>query len=223
MFYTYPKVCKNKTQRNICLKKTKQEAQQTREAILQSAMDLFYQKGYSKTSFDEIALTIGLTKGAIYWHFKNKPELVAAIIDEYVTRKMAYLKQKVPVLRDFKDIEAYFLAMADYLLGDKNATKVAFFLSLQMEWSESVITKVLESLSQNTKDCFEYVKNALFAMQEAEQIRSDIAPVVIAEIIFSLWTGTLEAYFSKRLKTDLKTAVQNSFDLLSNGLFKRKD
>ena len=60
-------------------------------------------------------------------------------------------------------------------------------------------------------------------MQEAEQIRSDIAPVVIAEIIFSLWTGTLEAYFSKRLKTDLKTAVQNSFDLLSNGLFKRKD
>ena len=64
------------------MRKTKEEAEATRQAILQSAMDTFYEKGYSKTTFDEIAKRINLTKGAVYWHFRNKPDLIAAIINE---------------------------------------------------------------------------------------------------------------------------------------------
>ena len=112
---------------------------------MQSALDLFYQKGYSKTTFDEIASRIELTKGAVYWHFKNKPDLVAALINDYVEKKNEYLQQKVPMLNQFKDIETYFLATADFILGDENALKLAFFLSLQMEWSETIITKASDT------------------------------------------------------------------------------
>ena len=37
------------------MRRTKEDAEQTRKAILNSAMDMFYEKGYSKTTFDEIA------------------------------------------------------------------------------------------------------------------------------------------------------------------------
>ena len=190
---------------------------------MQSALNLFYEKGYSKTTFELISARIGLTKGAVYWYFKNKPDLLVAIIDMYIERKMLYLNEKVPVLEHIQDIKNYFAATADFLLSDENAYKVAFFLSLQMEWSESIITKVMEGLSQNTKDCFEYVKKSLAIMQKKGEIRSDSEPDMLSSIIFNLWTGNVEAYLSKRDKTDLKTMVQKSFDLLFNGLILKKE
>ena len=43
-------------------RRTKEEAQQTRETILMAALDMFCDKGYSRTTFDEIAKKINLTK-----------------------------------------------------------------------------------------------------------------------------------------------------------------
>ena len=90
------------------MKRTKEEAVATKQAILQSALDLFYQKGYSKTTFDQIAARIGLTKGAVYWHFKNKPDLVAALINDYVAKKQLYLEKKVPSLNNLKILKSTF-------------------------------------------------------------------------------------------------------------------
>ena len=204
------------------MKRTKEEALETRQAILQSALDLFYQKGYSKTTFEQIALRIGLTKGAVYWYFKNKPDLVVALINEYVEKKKKYLEQKVPFLKHFKDIEAYFLATTDFILSDKNALKLAFFLSLQMEWSETIMTKVLEEISQNTANSFEHVRKALSEMQKKGDIRADIDVQMLTSILFNTWCGHLEAYLSKKCPIDLKIMVQKSFDLFFNGLM-RKD
>ncbi|MBR2299474.1 MAG: TetR family transcriptional regulator [Alphaproteobacteria bacterium] len=204
------------------MKRTKEEALETRQAILQSALDLFYQKGYSKTTFEEIATRINLTKGAVYWNFKNKPDLVIALINAYVEKKKKYLEQKVAFLKHFKDIETYFLATTDFILGDENALKLAFFLSLQMEWSETIITKVLENMSQNTASSFEYIKTALVNMQKNGDIRTDIDVQILTSILFNTWCGHLEAYLSKKCSIDLKTMVQKSFDVLLNGL-KRKD
>ena len=205
------------------MKKTKQEAEETRKAILQSALDLFYEKGYSKTTFELISSKIGLTKGAVYWYFKNKPDLLAAIINVYIERKMAYLNEKVPVLENLDDIKNYFLVTADFLLRDENAYKMAFFLSLQMEWSEYIITKVLEGVHENTQYCFEYLKKSLAIMQKKGEIRSDIKADVLSSIIFNLWTGSVEACLSKRNKTDLRDMVQQSFDLVFNGLILKKE
>ena len=57
-------------------RKTKEDSEQTRRAILDSAMQVLYEKGYSRTTFDEIAARINLTKGAVYWHFKSKTDLI---------------------------------------------------------------------------------------------------------------------------------------------------
>ena len=203
------------------MKRTREAAEETKKAILQSALDLFYEKGYSKTTFELISSRIGLTKGAVYWYFKNKPDLVAALINDYIARKTAYLEQKVPVLKTLEDIRQYFLVSADFLLSDENSLKLAFFLSLQMEWSESTITKVLEKIRQNTQHCFECLKQAFEAMQKTGDIRADIDPCLISEIIFNLWTGNLEACFSKRSQSDLKMMMQKSFDVLFNGLIKK--
>ncbi|MBA44940.1 MAG: TetR family transcriptional regulator [Magnetococcales bacterium] len=57
------------------MRRTKAEAEQTREDILNAAIDMFYKDGVSKTTLNGIASHAGVTRGAIYWHFKNKMEI----------------------------------------------------------------------------------------------------------------------------------------------------
>ena len=63
-------------------RRTKDEAQATRSLILDTAELVFEQRGVSGTSLHEIARTAGLTRGAIYWHFKDK----AAVFDAMMER-----------------------------------------------------------------------------------------------------------------------------------------
>ena len=58
------------------------KAEVTRLNILQKAFNLIYVKGYQTTSIDEILATTQVTKGAFYYHFKNKDEMGIAIINE---------------------------------------------------------------------------------------------------------------------------------------------
>jgi AcrR family transcriptional regulator len=58
-----------------------QPAHETRERIIASAARVFARKGFQKASLDEVAADAGLTKGAIYWHFKNKNDLLFAMLD----------------------------------------------------------------------------------------------------------------------------------------------
>lgn len=56
-------------------RKTKQQALETRLHILDVAIRLFSLQGVSATSLADIAKAAGVTRGAIYWHFKNKSDL----------------------------------------------------------------------------------------------------------------------------------------------------
>ncbi|GGN12845.1 TetR family transcriptional regulator [Dyadobacter beijingensis] len=58
------------------------KAAATRLAILEKAFELIYAKGYQTTSIDDIIATTQVTKGAFYYHFKNKDEMGVSIINE---------------------------------------------------------------------------------------------------------------------------------------------
>jgi TetR/AcrR family acrAB operon transcriptional repressor len=62
-------------------RRTKDEALATRHAILDAAELLFQQRGVSRTSLQEIAEAAQVTRGAIYWHFKDKADLFNAMMD----------------------------------------------------------------------------------------------------------------------------------------------
>lgn len=64
------------------------KAAATRLNILQKAFGLVYQKGYRATSVDEIIATTQVTKGAFFYHFKNKDEMGLAMIKEVMYEGM---------------------------------------------------------------------------------------------------------------------------------------
>lgn len=61
------------------MRRTKEEAEKTRDDILNAAVRLFSEKGVAHTSLQEIAAAANVTRGAVYWHFKNKVDIFDAL------------------------------------------------------------------------------------------------------------------------------------------------
>lgn len=205
------------------MRRTKEDAEQTKESILLSAMNLFYEKGYSKTTFDEIAKRINLTKGAVYWYFRNKPDIVAALINRYVRE---FLKKQVVTLP--KDEDLCFDDLIDFVLrnnkliqSDERVYKLVFFLSCQMEWSEAIITKI-SPLTEETK---KYSRNVYYhcldVLQKKGEIRKDVDIKLINEILITLYGGALEAFLTKRADVDFDMVIKNGFNLIYDGIKKK--
>ena len=66
------------------VRRTKEEALETRERILDAAEAVFYDKGVARASLEDIATAAGVTRGAVYWHFKDKAELFDAMMHRVV-------------------------------------------------------------------------------------------------------------------------------------------
>ena len=128
------------------MRRTKEDAEQTRKAILASAMDIFCEKGYSKTTFDEIAKRINLTKGAVYWYFRNKPDIVAALINEFAAKHHGLIRKSIDNLEniEFEDIIDLELQVNKKSREVAEFSKFLFFVSCQMEWSESIIRHLIQ-------------------------------------------------------------------------------
>jgi TetR/AcrR family acrAB operon transcriptional repressor len=60
---------------------TKEEALETRNRILDAAEDIFHANGVSRTSLADVADRANVTRGAIYWHFRNKSDLFDAMCE----------------------------------------------------------------------------------------------------------------------------------------------
>ena len=77
----------------------KKKVKSTDQKILEAALDLFIKKGYAATSINEITDSVGLTKGALYSHFKNKEELIHRLFQEY---KENFLDELIQSVSEYK-------------------------------------------------------------------------------------------------------------------------
>jgi TetR/AcrR family acrAB operon transcriptional repressor len=100
-------------------RRTKAEALVTRDRILDAAERVFSRRGASRPSLEDIAAAAGVTRGAIYWHFRNKADLFAAMLarvtlpmeemvgrsgDDALTDPLGYIRRcMVTVLRKTTD------------------------------------------------------------------------------------------------------------------------
>ena len=80
------------------------KAETTRSDILKKALELVYKQGYQSTSIDDILATTQVTKGAFYYHFKNKEEMGIALIDEAMHDEIwPYIEKSLSAGNDFRE------------------------------------------------------------------------------------------------------------------------
>ena len=65
------------------MKRTKEEALDTKKKIMDAAIKVFSTRGYNKATLVDIAAEANLTRGALYWHFKSKSDLFIELSNAY--------------------------------------------------------------------------------------------------------------------------------------------
>jgi AcrR family transcriptional regulator len=90
----------------------------TRDRILQVALDLFVEQGYDKTSLREVAERVGVTKAALYYHFASKEEILRTLLQPAFTawRDIAELLQERPTVESWA---AGLAAMVEWVLPQR--------------------------------------------------------------------------------------------------------
>jgi AcrR family transcriptional regulator len=63
----------------------------TRQEILRAALRLFSERGYDAATIDDVAEAAGYTKGAVYWHFSSKDDLLVEVFEAWTREGMANL------------------------------------------------------------------------------------------------------------------------------------
>lgn len=198
-------------------RKTKEDAEQTRLAILDSALQTFYEKGFSRTTFDEIARRINLTKGAVYWHFRNKPDLIAALIAQKITEHRNMYYQDVS--DSLSSLKESIIKRAKAIEKDEDFRRFLFFMVYRMEWSAAVFDKVWSEIGELCELPEKKLYDILLRIQKKGEIRSDINISDLQEIMTSLWKGIIDKYISG-LKSDMDLAavISVGFDTIVNGI-----
>ena len=81
-------------------RRTKEDAATTRELLLDAAEREFCERGASRTSLAEVASAAGVTRGAVYWHFRDKSDLFSAMCARAVLREVAAHVRVEPLKSD---------------------------------------------------------------------------------------------------------------------------
>ncbi len=79
------------------------QGREARDELLAAALRVFADRGYRQAGVDELAAAAGYSKGALYWHFSGKEDLLQALLEERLDapmREVVALLESAPVERD---------------------------------------------------------------------------------------------------------------------------
>ncbi len=182
-------------------RKTKAEAAATREALLDAAEEVFFAKGVARTSLEQIARHADLTRGAVYWHFKNKGDLFMALVERVRMPFQSLMEEVSKADEDISPMEAIRLACHAGLvrLEQPSHQRILSILLHRCEFFSDI--NPLEMQDAIGEECY---SEMLHVFKEAEQqklLREDLTPEVATRMMQSMlgglfhdWLRTPEAF-----------------------------
>lgn len=143
-------------------RRTKEEAQATRDHLLDTAELVFQQRGVSRTSLNEIAAAAGVSRGAIYWHFQDKADLFNAMM----TRVTLPLEEAIGRSSDpagtdpLGEVRRSFINALHKTVTDPQLRRVFEIATHKVEYTEE-LSGVRERHLQVRNDCLHHAQQGL--------------------------------------------------------------
>lgn len=193
-------------------------AHETRERIIASAARVFARKGFQRASLDEVAADAGMTKGAIYWHFKSKNDLFFVMLDSRLRQDTAPLLGDLHTLiREGGDPLVALTAMFATSLG--RCTSDPEWPRLYLEClSQGRAPDVRERLSAFYDEVWSLSRGFTEQLQAHGLTADDIDPQVAAIFWTALFDGLVMAWLIKGEALDLPRILPALFRMLWRGL-----
>ena len=201
------------------VRRTKEEAQETRHRLLDAAEVLFQAQGVSQTSLQQIAQQAGATRGAIYWHFKDKADLFNAMMDRVKLPLEAAAQQVAggPEADPIEDVERMMVEALKQMTTDPQLRRVFDMATHKVEYThdmQSVHQRHLEARNA----CVIDFEKAMLAGARRARIRLPIPAAAAAQGLHALISGLIQDWLLDPEAFDLVSTGRRTFRVYLSGL-----
>jgi TetR/AcrR family transcriptional regulator, acrAB operon repressor len=201
------------------VRRTKEEAQQTRNALLDAAEAVFEQRGVSGTSLQEVAEAAGVTRGAVYWHFRDKADLYNAMMDRAVLPFEQHWL--VPGADDGADpmghLRELLLDILRQIAVEPRLQRVLAISTQKVEYVgelDAIRARHLQVCSQALKRFERLLRQAA----AAGQLARGVSPKVMARALHALVDGLIYNWMLDRRAFDLRRVGRSAVLQMLAGL-----
>ena len=197
-------------------RKTKEEAERTRERILASALSLFVKKGYERTTFTDIAARLKMTKGAVYWHFETKETLLVELVREMMEKFQHRLEESLPKGElTFRAVAEMMVKTAARITEDPKGAAFFMLMKTRIRWGADSMAETREKLlSRSMNGPYHTFIRAVENDIAAGRVRAEVDPVAIAAVAVSTWDGLVQAKIERFLECELETTLRNTYEAM---------
>ncbi len=186
----------------------------TRALLMESALEIFGEKNFTDASVAEISTRAGLSKGAFYWHFRNKQDILLKIVEECCAESTEKIHGKTP--KSIVSPRGYFKEMIDRLRYDVRYQKIRKLMIRRHEWPEEVRRRVFEIMQASMTDEIKLLQEYI----ERRQKEGAIKDTVSARGAAVLLTGISRGVGTMELSGLLPEGFVESLDILFEALDK---
>ncbi len=109
-------------------------AKDTKEKIMESALDMFSQKGYDGTNMRELTGSLGLSKSSVYRHFESKEQIRDELVDvmeEYYSERFGSEDNAPKIPDSAEELVDMTLGMVRFTVNDPKVVKTRKFLTIE--------------------------------------------------------------------------------------------
>jgi TetR/AcrR family acrAB operon transcriptional repressor len=197
---------------------TKLEALATRHRLLDAAEVLFQAQGVSQTSLQQIAQQAGATRGAIYWHFKDKADLFNAMM-ERVKLPLEAAAQASGTAADnpLGEVERVLVAALKLMTSDPQVRRVFEVATHKVEYTHEMQSVHQRHLSARNACVIDFEK-ALRLAARREHVRLPIPAPVAAQGLHALISGLIQNWLLDPEGFELVRTGQQAFRVYVAGL-----
>lgn len=201
------------------VRRTKEDAMETRAKLLDAAERLFAENGVTHTSMAQVAEHAGVTRGAIYHHFSNKQDLIESLMGR-VRLPFDEMQEQIaeqPEFNALEEIRQRSIEFVNRVVDDPRVQALASILLHKCEYVDEVNPIKLRHVS-GRNECICAIEELFSKAIDDQQLPSKTDTRVAVLGLFGLVDGLIYNWLLDSAYFDLKSTGQQAINTYINGL-----
>jgi TetR/AcrR family acrAB operon transcriptional repressor len=205
------------------LRKTKEEAEITRKKIIDSSAKIFSQYGYSAARLEDIAREAHVTRGAIYWHFTNKADILQKLIIErfYIIYEIieSILRENIAPLQKLKKILTTILKSLE---SNEKLREIIDIIIFKVEVIPEIEYQMKGKRKEN-KRRIEILHTLIKQAQEAGTVKQELDSYTVATSLNCFFEGITAQWLTDPTLFSITEKAEAMIELFLSGIVTKKN
>lgn len=203
------------------MRRTKEEADQTKKALLEAALEIFSEKGYQATRLEDVAQAADLTRGAIYHHFGSKAGLYKALLDEAAAPGSEAMNRAIAEGGTFTEICTRIMVYQLSVIEENPRTGAMMEVILFKTGPNEELAEINHKRGEENEALIQGIAGYMAQGIAQGEVRPELDPFTIARAFIAYQHGLASLWLSDRTAFSLRKQAPALAEVFMTGIVNR--